>query len=65
MTAKISDVQKLKQKSHSNIREINFGALAITSFLMPNFPISRMINAAAKAMYIIKCIVDIILLLLM
>ena len=67
MTARMSDVQKLKQKSQSNNWEISLGALAIILSLIPNFPISNMTNAAAKAIYIkaesnvIKYIVDIIL----
>lgn len=52
MTARMTDVQKLKQKSQSNSLEINFGALAIMLSLIPNFPISNMTNAAAKAIYI-------------
>ena len=46
---------------------MSFGALAITLFLIPNFPISIMTNAATKAIYIkaesivIKYTVDIIL----
>lgn len=31
---------------------MSFGALAIMPSLMPNFPISNIINAAAKATYI-------------
>lgn len=67
MTARITDVQKLKQKSQSNNREISFGALATMLSLIPNFPISNIVNAAAKAIYIkaesivIKYTVDIIL----
>lgn len=63
----MSDVQKLKQKSQSNNWEISLGALVIMLSLIPNFPISNMINAAAKVVYIkakssvIKYIVDIIL----
>lgn len=46
---------------------MSFGALAIMLFLIPNFPISNIANAAAKAIYIkaesivIKYTVDIIL----
>ena len=46
---------------------MSFGALAIMLSLIPNFPISNIINAAAKAIYIkaksnvIKYTVDIIL----
>lgn len=67
MIARISDVQKLKQKSHSKSLEISLGALAIILSLTPNFPISNIANAAAKAIYIkaksivIKYTVDIIL----
>lgn len=67
MIARISDVQKLKQKSQSNNREISLGALAIISSRTPSFPISKISNAAAKAIYIkaesivIKYTVDIIL----
>lgn len=63
----MTDTQKLRQKSQSNNWEISFGALAITLFLIPNFPISIMANAATKAIYIkaesivIKYTVDIIL----
>ena len=67
MIARISDVQKLKQKSHSKSLEINLGALAIMLALIPNFPISNIRNTAAKAIHIkaesiiIKYIVDIVL----
>ena len=67
MTARMADVQKLKQKSQSNSLEINFGALAIMLSLIPNFSISNIVNAAAKAIYIktesivVKYTVDIIL----
>ena len=63
----MTDTQKLKQKSQSNNREISFGALVIMLSLIPNFPISNMTNAAAKAIYIkaesivIKYTVDIVL----
>lgn len=46
---------------------MSLGALAIMLSLIPNFPISNIVNAAAKAIYIkaesnvIKYIVDIIL----
>ena len=46
---------------------MSFGALAIILSLIPNFPISKIANAAAKAIYIkaesivIKYTVDIIL----
>lgn len=46
---------------------MSFGALAIMPSLIPNFPISNIVNAAAKAIYskaesiVIKYIVDIIL----
>ena len=67
MIARISDVQKLKQKSQSNNREISLGALVIISSRTPSFPISKIANAAAKAIHIkaesiaIKYTVDIIL----
>lgn len=67
MIARMSDVQKLKQKSQLNICDISLGALVIISSLIPNFPISNIINAAAKAIYtkaesnVIKYTVDIIL----
>ena len=67
MTARMTDVQKLRQKSQLNNWEISFGALAIMLSLIPNFPISNIANAAAKAIYIkaenivIKYTVDIIL----
>jgi hypothetical protein len=67
MIARISDVQKLKQKSQSNNREISLGALVIISSRTPSFPISKIANAAAKVIYIkaesivIKYTVDIIL----
>lgn len=48
----MADVQKLRQKSQSNNLEMSFGALAIMLSLIPNFPISNMINAATKAIYI-------------
>ena len=51
MIARIAEVQKLRQKSQSNNLEISFGALAIMLSLIPNFPISNMINAAVKAIY--------------
>lgn len=52
MIARMTDVQKLRQKSQSNNLEMSFGALAIMLSLIPNFPISNIINAAAKAIYI-------------
>lgn len=52
MIARMADVQKLRQKSQSNNLEMSFGALAIMLSLIPNFPISNIINAAAKAIYI-------------
>lgn len=65
MIARIRDVQKLKQKSHSNSREISFGALAIILSLIPNFPIRSIIKADTKATsaesVIIQYIVDIVL----
>lgn len=67
MIARMTEVQKLRQKSQSNNWEISFGALAIMLSLIPNFPINNIINAAAKAIYIkaesnvIKYTVDIIL----
>lgn len=67
MLARMSDVQKLRQKSQSNNLEIIIGALAIISLRMPSFPISKIIKAEARATYIkaesivIKYTVDIIL----
>lgn len=52
MIARMTDVQKLRQKSQSNNLEMSFGALAIMLSLIPNFPISNIINATAKAIYI-------------
>lgn len=52
MIARMADVQKLRQKSQPNNLEMSFGALAIMLSLIPNFPISNIINAAAKAIYI-------------
>ena len=63
----MNDTQKLKQKSQSNNLEISLGALAIMLSLIPNFPVSNIINAAVKATHtkaksnIIKYTVDIIL----
>lgn len=69
MHARMSDVQKLKQKSQSNNLEISFGARAIISSRTPNFPISRIPNADAHAIIaailITKYNVGIALLLLM
>jgi hypothetical protein len=67
MLARMSDVQKLKQKSQSNNLEIKIGAFAIISSLIPSFPISKIIKAEARAIYIkdesivIKYTVDIVL----
>ena len=55
MIARMSDVQKLRQKSQSNNWEISFGALAIMPSLIPIFPISNIIKAEAKDMYIKAC----------
>ena len=66
--ARMSENQKLKQKSQSNNLEINRGARIIISFLISSLPINKMPKAAIlatiKATSIIKYIVDIILLLL-
>lgn len=66
--ARISDTQKLKQKSQSNNWEISFGALITISSRMPNLPKSIITNAAVnedintkKQNNIIKYTVDIIL----
>ena len=67
MLARMSDVQKLKQKSQSNNLEIRIGAFAIISSRIPSFPISKIIKAEARAIYIkaesivIKYTVDIVL----
>lgn len=63
----MSDVQKLKQKSHSKSFEISFGAAVITASRIPTFPMNSIPNAAAQAINIaisksfIRCISDIIL----
>ena len=65
--ARISDVQKLKQKSHSNNWEISLGASATILSRMPSLSASKIANAADEDMYIkaesivIKYTVDIIL----
>lgn len=68
MIARMSENQKLKQKSQSNNLEINRGARIIISFLISSLSINKMpkaaILAAIKATSIIKYIVGIILLLL-
>lgn len=67
MIARMTDVQKLRQKSHSNNLEISLGALVIISSRTPSFPISRIANAAIRAIYtvakaiVIKYIVGIVL----
>lgn len=68
MLARMSDNQKLKQKSHPNNSEINFGERIIIQSRMPILPNSSMIKATTKAIItvkpIIKYTVDIILVLL-
>lgn len=69
MLARMSDNQKLKQKSHPNNSEINFGERITTQSRIPVLPNSNMIKATIKAIItvkpIIEYIVDIILVLLM
>lgn len=69
ISARISDVQKLKQKSQSNNLEISFGDLIIISSRIPNLPISKIPNAEVHAIMTVRPItkynVDIALLLLM
>lgn len=69
MLARMSDNQKLKQKSHPNNSEINFGEHIIMQSLNPDLPNSNMIKVTIKAIItvkpIIEYIVDIILVLLM
>lgn len=49
MMARISEVQKLRQKSHPNISEISLGDLAISSFRIPVLLMNNIANAAPKA----------------
>lgn len=69
MPARMSDSQKLKQKSQSNNCEISLGALAIIKSRIPSFPINKIMKAAKHAiisvLLVIKYISDIALLLLM
>ena len=69
MLARMSDSQKLKQKSHPNNSEINFGERIIMQSLNPDLPNSNITNATTKAIItvrpIIKYIVDITHVLLM
>lgn len=61
------DTQKLKQKSQLNNFDMIFGACSITYSCKPIFPINSITNAEASAInsvMIIKCTVDIALLLL-
>ena len=72
MTARISEIQKLKQKSQSNNLDSNMGARSTTRYLIPSFSNSSTIKdvmqaittAYIKTVSIIIYIVDIILLLL-
>ena len=68
MIARISESQKLRQKSQLKSSEISFGALAIISSRTPSLPISKIPNADTHATIavtaIIKYIVGIVLLLL-
>ena len=62
--ARISESQKLKQKSQLKSSEMSLGALAIISSRTPSLPISKIPNAEMHAIIItsvIKCISDIIL----
>ena len=65
--ARISPVQKLRQKSQLNNSEISLGDRTTTASLIPNLPMSRMIKAEPKAIKIraqiivIKYIADITL----
>lgn len=63
----MTEIQKLKQKSQSNNLEMSFGAVEIILSRIPSLPISKIINAATRAMThaVIKYISDIVLLLLM
>ena len=69
MLARMSDSQKLKQKSHPNNSEINFGERIIMQSLNPDLPNSNITNVTIKAIItvkpIIKYIVDITHVLLM
>ena len=72
MTARISEIQKLKQKSQSNSLDSNMGARSTTRSLIPSFSNSitikdvmqAIIIAYIKTVSIIIYIVGIILLLL-
>ena len=72
MTARISEIQKLKQKSQSNNLDSNMGARSTTRSLIPSFSNSvtikdvmqAIITAYIKTVSIIIYIVGIILLLL-
>lgn len=69
MLARMTDSQKLRQKSQSNNWEIVLGAIAISQLRKPIFPINKITKADTLAtiadISIIKCTVDIILWLLM
>ena len=70
MIARMNDIQKLRQKSHSNISDNTLGDIAMKYSLIPALLIYKIIKAAPSVMYIraesnvIKYTVDIILLLL-
>lgn len=68
MIARISENQKLRQKSQLKSSEMSFGALAIISLRTPSLPISKIpnadIHATIAAIAIIRYTVGIILLLL-
>ena len=70
MIARMTEIQKLKQKSQLNKSDISLGASSIILSLNSNLLISSIINAEAKAIFkkaksqVIKYIVDIVLLLL-
>lgn len=68
MIARMSESQKLRQKSQLKSSEMSLGALAIIWSRTPSFPISKIPNAdthvITTAIAIIKYIVDITLLLL-
>ena len=57
MLARMSDNQKLKQKSHPNNSEINFGERIIMQSLTPDLPNSNITNATTKAIITVKPII--------
>lgn len=49
MIARMTEIQKLKQKSQSNIFEMSLGAVDIIKSRTPILPINKIMNADANA----------------